>query len=277
MDARDIPEAPLPRHPGRVLRAAREDLAMSVAEVARHLRLSVRQVEAIEADDWEKLPSGPFVRGFVRNYARLLGLDPEPLVQTVDGIAPVEAHSAIAPDSKNIPFPSGAERPWSRYAAIGVLVGFALALLAYEGYQGYRPQVTVYAPPPASAQPAAEASETSPKTAGQPQASEPQAPAPVLEAVVPEQAAPSLSSANPAEAAAVQLQFGRDSWVEIRDREGKILSSQLNAAGSEQTVSGEPPLSLVVGNASAVHVTWRGQPVDLAPYTRVDVARFTLE
>ena len=75
----------------------------------------------------------------------------------------------------------------------------------------------------------------------------------------------------------VRLSFARESWVEIRDRSGRKIFSQMNAPGTEQTVSGLPPLQLVVGNANGVEVTHNEQPVNLGPHTKVNVARLTLE
>ena len=62
----------------------------------------------------------------------------------------------------------------------------------------------------------------------------------------------------------------------MRDRDGRVLLSGMNPGGTAQSLSGTPPLDLVIGNASDVSVTFRGQPVDLAPHTRQNVARFTL-
>ena len=59
-----------------LLRDARLARGLSVQEVARQLRLSIRQVTALEEDDYSKLSSGTFLRGFVRNYAKLLQVDP---------------------------------------------------------------------------------------------------------------------------------------------------------------------------------------------------------
>jgi cytoskeleton protein RodZ len=73
------------------------------------------------------------------------------------------------------------------------------------------------------------------------------------------------------------MRFARESWVEIRDRNGRKIFSQLNEPGTEQVVTGVPPLSLVVGNAIGVQLTHNEQPVNLGPYTKVDVARLTLE
>jgi cytoskeleton protein RodZ len=70
--------------------------------------------------------------------------------------------------------------------------------------------------------------------------------------------------------------FEDESWVEVRERGGKIIFSRLNPAGTEEEVAGEPPLELVIGNADSVRLTYDGDPVDLAPHTRVDVARFAL-
>ena len=75
----------------------------------------------------------------------------------------------------------------------------------------------------------------------------------------------------------VRLRFARESWVEIRDRNGRKIFSQLNSPGTEQVVSGLPPLSLVVGNANGVQLTHNEQPVNLGPHTKIDVARLTLE
>jgi cytoskeleton protein RodZ len=71
--------------------------------------------------------------------------------------------------------------------------------------------------------------------------------------------------------------FDKESWLEVRDRDNKLIFSQRLAAGTEQVVSGEGPLSLVIGYAPGVQLFWRGQAVDLAPHTRGDVARLVLE
>jgi cytoskeleton protein RodZ len=55
-----------------------------------------------------------------------------------------------------------------------------------------------------------------------------------------------------------------------------MLVSSLNPPGSERVVRGRPPYSLVIGNASQVSVTYDDKPIDLAPHTRQDVARFTI-
>jgi cytoskeleton protein RodZ len=93
------------------------------------------------------------------------------------------------------------------------------------------------------------------------------APAPVLPAV----------SSKPGGSKHIQLEFSQLAWVEIKQANGKILLSQLNPAGSKQSLDGTPPFALVIGNAANVRLIYNDEPVDLRPYFKVDVARLTLE
>ena len=72
--------------PGQLLRAARLERGLSIEDVARQMRLSVRQVTALEEDDYTKLASGTFLRGFVRNYAKLLPDGRRPVVAETGAI-----------------------------------------------------------------------------------------------------------------------------------------------------------------------------------------------
>jgi cytoskeleton protein RodZ len=100
------------------------------------------------------------------------------------------------------------------------------------------------------------------------------APTPTAQAAAVEQPA---QTAAPAAVPQLRFLFDKESWIEVRDRDNKIIFSQRLASGTEQTVSGQGPLSLTIGNAPGVRLFWRGQPVDLAPHTKGDVARLVLE
>ena len=77
----------------------------------------------------------------------------------------------------------------------------------------------------------------------------------------------------------VRLTFDAESWTEVTQVDGKVLSSRVHDPGSEMRLHGHVPLTLVIGRASSVHLFKEGEPVDLAPYTNTasDVARLTLE
>ena len=74
----------------------------------------------------------------------------------------------------------------------------------------------------------------------------------------------------------IKLAFRGAAWVEITDAKGKVLLSRTHPGGSTAEVAGKPPFTLVIGNAPEVRMTYNGRDFDLAPHTRVAVARFTL-
>jgi len=76
---------------GNVLKAAREAQGLSIHEVCSQLRLGIKQIQAIEQDDFDKLPQPSIVRGFIRNYARLLNIDVNPILEAYQRIVPNKA------------------------------------------------------------------------------------------------------------------------------------------------------------------------------------------
>jgi len=141
--------SPSPR-PGQVLAGSRAQKNLSVAEVAQQLKLSTGQVEALEADAYDRLPGPVFVRGFVRNYARLLDLDGEALVAALSLQYESVPPSATVPHSHNIPFPEQRPVRWGGYVAGFVILLSAVALFEFLFSQ---PQtVVVVAPPPSQSQ-----------------------------------------------------------------------------------------------------------------------------
>jgi len=99
-----VSDSPAPATPGQQLAAARERQGLSRAEVAQRLHMSPSQVEALEAGEFERLPKGTFLRGFIRNYAKLVGLDSEPLVTGLSQATPALATPGIVVPSQNIRF-----------------------------------------------------------------------------------------------------------------------------------------------------------------------------
>jgi cytoskeleton protein RodZ len=120
---------------GQLLRAARLERGLTIEDVARQLRLSVRQVTALEEDDYSKLSSITFLRGFVRNYAKLLQMDAAPLLQRVQESLPPPQTQTISYQIEGIPFPSHRNQG-KRNLIIGVMTFVALLLLVYEIYRG---------------------------------------------------------------------------------------------------------------------------------------------
>lgn len=274
--------------PGIALRAARAAQNLSVADVARQLKLSVSQVEALEAGAFDRLPGPVFVRGFIRNYARLLKVDPEGILPLIEvNLAAPQAREE-KPPAQDIPYPTAVVRRWPKYVLAGLLV--TAGLVAYEFY--WNEPVPLPAPEPSAGRAAVVPLPVLPAQGAPPAAATATAPLAAREAGPANEAAAQTAggAAKPSPAALprpdvqtqpgqaeVRLVFDDNSWVQIRDRSGKAIFSRLNPGGTEQRVSGNPPFTMVVGNARGVRLTYNERPVDLERYIKVDVARLTLE
>jgi cytoskeleton protein RodZ len=270
--------------PGERLAEARRAQNLLPTEIARQLKLSVWQVEALEAGHYQQLPGPVFVRGFIRNYAKLLKLDPDELLRAAGGSLLQSVPLPARAPSQDIPFPatSRPRRPVLA-ATAAILVG---ALIVYEFFWNEAEQTTSQAVSvtPVSLEPQSSSAATaaSPQPADEARA----VPQPTAEtAALKEQGAlPASAAGAPADPVRpprpgerqVRLAFEQESWVEIRDRNERVIFSQLNRPGTQQFVSGAPPLSIVVGNAQGVRLTYEDRPIDLASHTKIDVARLTL-
>jgi cytoskeleton protein RodZ len=285
--------------PGRALASVRAELKLSVADVSQQIKYSVRQIEAIEADDYAKLPGTTFVRGMIRSYAKLLQINPAPLLADLgqrDTTASVTVD--LRPGARE-PFVEGGGKSNRVYVLLSVAALIAVAVVAYEWWRNPLDTGEVVTIMPRSAQSdastAAKVPEPSPAAAPAPAATPvpvpadpPPAPANSPEAAAPSEAPPAeqtTPAAVQAESAQVdsprlkriELEFDQVSWVQIKQGNGKTLMSQLNPAGSRKVVEGEPPFDVVIGNAASVRMAYEGTAVDLRPYFKVDVARLKLE
>lgn len=126
----DDSTAPLPL-PGVALRKARAGRGLTLDEVAAATRIPLRSLVALEADDYARLPAAVYVRGYLRCYGGLLGLDPEPLMNDFE--VQLQAHRA-APASNGASPSAGWRRPL--ILGTGLLAAAALAtgvILAWPG------------------------------------------------------------------------------------------------------------------------------------------------
>ena len=277
---------------GAELKSAREALGLTVSEVAHQLKLAPRQVEALEAGRFDALPGGTFVRGMLRNYARLLRLEPEALLEHLAGrFEAPDANRLAARYSQPVPFSDGARR------STFVYLGLSLAVLTLGGgvaYQWYRehkaPAQLAAAPKRPAAKPAAPTPPAAPKS--EPKTLEPVAqaqvttrasvptppppPAAAVEKVAAVSTAPAVADKRSGGSHRLVIRCQEEAWIEVKDANDRMLVSSLNPAGSERVVRSRGPLTLVIGNAAHVQVIHNDKPVDLAPHTKLSIARFTL-
>jgi cytoskeleton protein RodZ len=275
---------------GQQLRAAREEKNVTVVDVAKVLKLSAHQVVALEEDDWARLPGNTIIRGFVRNYARFLKLDADPLMSALSAAQEPLSPKLDLPAGTNtaMPQPGTVERKDFATVFSGALL-IVLAVLAYffmpqdlwrskltelvDGIKVFelftdkagKPKPSdasvPLAPPSAITQLAAEA------------ATLPTSPVPTVASVRAETDQVPVTDIS----GGLKLSFAQPSWVEIRDRSGQIIFSQLNPAGSQRDIEGQPPFALVIGNATNVTVQYKGKVIELSQRSKDDVARLNLD
>jgi cytoskeleton protein RodZ len=287
---------------GATLAAARQASDLSVETVAEKLKLTVRQVEALEREDFDHLPAAVFVRGFVRNYARLVGLDPDAMLAALD-VEQKPTETLTAP-SEGVRIGASPIRKWLLVPLLFAILFLILVAALYAWLsQGEDTLVTSEAASPSQtvtpALPAAVPAAPAPATqAALPQAapaSVPPAPAPVVPAQAPPVpaspatpapaaspvAADAALAAKPAPASAsgkavLRFEVEADAWIQSVDGAGQRYS-RLVRAGSSETLRGTPPFRLVVGNAAQVKLEYNDHVIDLKPFIGEKVARLTLE
>ncbi|HEY0856308.1 MAG TPA: helix-turn-helix domain-containing protein [Albitalea sp.] len=279
-----------PRTAGSILREARQAQGLHIAALAASIKVAQKKLDALEADRLDELPDATFTRALAQTVCRALKIDPAPVLALLPGQSGQRLEQVGG--GINTPF---RERPgrhepsdWAAMASPAVwgplllVVGAAVLYLLPSGWLAD----LQLSPAPAASAPATSASGTSSMTIVMPPepiaeetpvaASAPQVPA----------SAPVLSSAEPASAPAVaaappagmlQMRTTAQSWVEVRDARSTVLLARMLEAGETVALDGVAPLKLKIGNAGATEVVFRGQPMDLAPSTRDNVARLELK
>lgn len=290
-------EVLLPEGPGRRLREARSALRLSRQEVARELRLKPELITALEEDDVASLPAPIYVTGYLKNYARLLRIPSEPLIECYQHFQ-VEAPGIV----------SEIVRPHDGYGARRAVrwVSIALFILLLAGFVSWlqkqdfawlgttTSQDAVISEQGPAELPAAPAEAVEPAgNSGEPAAIpvEPPvdptsgvSPSPVTESAI---QAPIVAEPEPqpVESAAKQtaafpdrlvLRTTDDCWAEVTDAQGRRLVYDLLPGGAVRDERGTAPFRVFLGNASAVSMELNGHAYDFSEYVRGNLARFTV-
>ena len=288
---------------GQALKAARLAQVMSVQDIARQLRLSEKQIEAIEDDDHSKFPNQIFLRGFIRNYAKLVREDTKKFSQLLGETFPRTSTQAITFSVDGTPFIPVHKKSKGNLIIlfIVVLVSF---LLVYEVYRsGGDDQKTNENIENGTVAETIIQLET--ETEQVPEDNQNQFSSVIKsngsdfnvlieEVEIDQQGGDSLDKEQKVETAlevedkpvesgggggTLRFMFTGESWVEVKDAEGKKIFSQTSPGNTEETVNGSPPFFLTIGNAASVRLLYNDEPVDLIPYTNTNggVARLSLD
>ena len=291
---------------GHILRKARTARGMSIDDVSRQLRLSVQQVEAIEKEDYEKLPGRTFLRGFIRNYANLLQLNSVPLLQMLPESTPVKSTYERTPLSKKqISFVSNRQNPGGNRLIIIIVLLVIILGIYYFSDRDYWNKNSINSVTSATNVTTDKASveiqlplsspikdnlntqsgkitEINTQIIFHKNSIEPNTKTELLTIPIEnksdsqeiQQSSAMLSNGM----GNLHFRFTADSWVKIVDGNDVTILEQIRKGGSEQTITGKRPLSIVLGNVAGVNLTYNDTEIDLSSYKKQDgTARFTLE
>ncbi|PJX13487.1 DUF4115 domain-containing protein [Halomonas sp. 141] len=287
---------------GELLSRQREALGVPISDAARVLNLRTAVVEGLEKDNYEEIPVTAYRRGYLRSYAKYLGLD-ERLV--------LEAYQARhgGSESERKVTPVAVTRPPSKVGAwlfklvtLLVIVGLIGVTVAWwQSRGGSEPPsmgtsstleedaADTTTPPPA--EPVVEPTPVViPPMIDEPQVSmddevadtdatdAPAKPATdVAEVQAPEAEAEDTAPEPIANPNLLELTFNEQSWTEIFDANNQRVFVGLQAPGTTASVEGTPPFRLTIGNATGVELRYQGDTVNLAQRAGANnVARFTL-
>jgi cytoskeleton protein RodZ len=275
-------ETPPPGSLGAWLRQAREAKGVDMEQAELATRIRVRYLEAMEGDDRSILPDDVVGRGFLRNYALYLGLNPDealrrsgwsaPALPTPDrpevGVGAEPLSPGFRPLEIDL-FVQQRRRPRAWIVLLVVVAAALVALGAYYGYPWYAPYVPGLAPAPATSTPTPtiEAAPTQTQAASQ-RATETLA---IASPIVVDTPAPTWTftpmvtpTRTPTPTRRVytgitlELNFTNRSWVQVTLDGVRAFQGELDA-GATLTWTAERQAVLRVGNAGAVEVTINGE------------------
>ena len=293
---------------GDRLRQERLRRGLDIYQLAEKTKINASMLEAIEADDLEKLPGRFFARSFVRQYAKALGLDDDDLESelwrlTSTAEAPASEDAHFAPETRAFAPPAAeAASGGSSRQSLGALIAFvlvmAIASLIYTFWQRSRtaskpetaPAAEVHrlpepasrseaagtgAPAAAPRSPAAQTEAAQPGAATQaPGSPEPAGQSQIATAV------PEVASSVPAgETAGIRLQVRatREAWVRVI-ADGKTIYIGTLQPNQSKSFDGKAQMNLRIGDSGAAEITWNGRPVgEIGPSGQPRSVRFTPE
>lgn len=266
--------------PGQRLRVERTRQGLSEQDVAARLHLSMSYLRALEADDYDRLPEAAFVKGYVRNYARILGLPGEELVAQFKALVREEQRDQLVS-------PVHTMAPPRRLIWLAPLLLLGMVLLAVAGWwlvgtpttgsDARQPvvQEREVIPPEEEPDVLASARGDVPEAQGNP------APelAPGTPLGEPEPVGEPPEVVSPSEPVIDQLtmSFSQECWVEVSDAAGERLFQGQRNAGQRLSLRGEAPFRVTLGNAAAVtRMQFNGENIPLPQGNSGRVVRVTV-
>jgi cytoskeleton protein RodZ len=273
-------EAAMPKLGAR-LRQGREALGLTLEEAGRRLHLPHQVVRRIENDDLAALGAPVFVRGYLRSYARLVGIAEHELEQSWE--LPQDPPPLVA--TGTVPLSRRLVERYTRgslYAMLSAVTIVPIVVLALGGHLSgeARLESLDHPHPPASplalpvTGPIAELDAQIFQGPPSPVAATDAERRTVVASMLPAPRAPSRLPEARSEPPLLRLLLDERSWVEVNAAGGQRLEFAMLPAGSERSYPGGADLAVSIGNAQGARVEVNGEEVDIGSHRRANVARF---
>lgn len=290
---------PLATTAGGRLKAARQAVGMHLAVLSVNLKVPVRQLEALEADQYLVDQSPVFARALAASVCRQLRVDPAPVLALMPMSANYLESNGVVRQAYTAPANLGrlsSTSPVAPFKVLWVVVGMLLLIAGliwlpnfsqWSGFESLRAYWSVAEPTIQSAGPVALPEPSALVVQGPDFASsepEPKAGVTVVKSVLPTVASGLAGVAATATGTTValsepELVFSAQSmsWIEVRDAQKQLVWNGVLNPGDSKRLSVSLPVSVVVGRSDAIQLSVKGQPFDLKPHTQVNTARFEVK
>lgn len=255
---------------GERLRQARVRAGLTPSEVGSRLKMPTYAIEALEREDWARIGAPVFIRGQLRSYARLLGLPADAIVENLS--TPAAKPAELVPRTFTPRMQRMAEQTGRRLVYVVITAAIAVPVwLATRSHLDAAVDAVSLDTDVALGLPQEGAASSAPAGNAQP--------TPANQAA---QAAPLVASITPPmpqrldTSTDLAVSFSGESWVRVSAPDGSIVEQALVQPGQQRVFKPGQVGKAVLGNAQAVSVQYRGQTMDLTPYVRANVVRFTV-
>ena len=281
---------------GEVLRKKRENIGLSIDHIGNQLNLDPKLIELLEKNDYEKFTIETYLKGYLRAYAKILDLDGDMVINLYKESNP-EKIPEIRPDVKpkyqrNIP-----DRSVKLFSYI---IGITIALSILVWYQknilvqpfeenlmitnikihentninGVDITYKIINHTNSWQWPINKVEKNYESNSDELE---------LVESIKTQDKIKNIADTNEISTYNIQqgndtlvLNLTGDSWIEIYDREGSRLFLDLARGGKNYIINGNSPFDILLGAANDVSIEFNGSSVDIEPYIKFGIARFTL-
>ncbi|MGR5095193.1 cytoskeleton protein RodZ [Vibrio maritimus] len=295
---------------GTILKQKREALGLTQKQIADRLRLRVAIIQKIESNDFDGEQVATFTRGYLRSYAKAVGIDEQEVLGTIENHSAAQHHEQ---PMQSFSKKTNKEKHDSRIMKLTwgifiVIIGISSVWWLQNQQKDTLSEIAdtssndpaFAVEETASEKVAALETELAPEpevktldvsaiveTPAQPEVEaqdvvEDAAPAEAEAAAVVEESEPAVveeapvAPEVPAGLTNLTLSFSGDCWIQVKDADGKTVSTGIKKAGDSVDLNGKAPFKIILGAPEKVSMTFASEPVDLSGYTSGKVARFTL-